>query len=94
MKSKGNGDPLQCGKNLFSIHRGEVPYDRLRGVNGSVIDLPANRVEGKIKEDIQWTVQRWEPRLSLESLTQSATDSIQGDFQEQITLKKKEGFYG
>lgn len=32
MRAKGNGDPAVCANNLVRISRGEVPYDRIRGV--------------------------------------------------------------
>ena len=32
MRSSGNGNPAVCADNLTKISRGEIPYDRIRGV--------------------------------------------------------------
>ena len=34
MLAKGNGDKRVCVNNLLAIVRGEVPYDRIRGLDG------------------------------------------------------------
>ena len=40
MKSSGNGTPEQCAVNLLLITRGEVPYDRIKGRDASLVDAP------------------------------------------------------
>ena len=40
MRASGNGRPEQCAANLLKITRGEVPYDRLKGLGTSAIDGP------------------------------------------------------
>ena len=38
MRAQGNGTPQICAANLLRTVRGEVPYDRLRGRDGTLID--------------------------------------------------------
>ena len=38
MRASGNGSPEVCAANLLRIVRGEVAYDRVRGVDGTLID--------------------------------------------------------
>lgn len=40
MRASGNGSPEVCAANLLRIVRGEVAYDRVRGVDGTLIDKP------------------------------------------------------
>ena len=40
MKASGNGSPETCASNLLRIVRGEVPYDRVRGRDGALVDQP------------------------------------------------------
>ena len=40
MKAHGNGNPETCAFNLLRIVRGEIPYDRVRGRDGTLIDRP------------------------------------------------------
>lgn len=89
MKAKKNGDPTRCAGNLFAIHRGEVPYDRLRGIRMDLIDRPSNTIEGRLKEDLNWTIKRWEPRISLEEVKQFSNKAESGDFNEEISIKEK-----
>ena len=42
MLSKGNSDIAVCVNNLLKTSRGEVPYERLKGVNFSLLDGPAS----------------------------------------------------
>ena len=38
MLAKGNGTPIQCVQNLLSIIRGEVPFERVKGLDARLID--------------------------------------------------------
>ena len=41
MKAKGNGSPEQCVENLLLIVRGEVPFERLKGIDATLTDRPS-----------------------------------------------------
>ena len=38
MKASGNGTPETCVQNLLKTIRGEVPYERLKGIDRTLID--------------------------------------------------------
>lgn len=54
------GRTLQNAKNLLMIHVGEVPYDRMRGLDPAVYDRPIGQVRAILREEIT-RVMRWEP---------------------------------
>ena len=66
MKAHGNGTPETCASNLLRMVRGEVPYDRVRGRDGSLIDQ-AN-VTKKAVADARWLLETYEPRVEIESV--------------------------
>lgn len=68
MKGKGNGSPEQCVRNLLAIVRGEVPYERIKGLDARILDKPAIQAENEIKEDAQWTIQTYEPRVTVNKI--------------------------
>lgn len=68
MKSKNNGDPLQCAQNLVSIVRGENPMERLKGIDGRYIDMPSMHAETLLQEDIKWVLTTYEPRINTENI--------------------------
>ena len=64
MRANGNGNPQICAENLLKCTRGEVPYERLKGLDPSLIDQPANNAEANLRRDIDWLVGTYEPRIS------------------------------
>jgi ethanolamine ammonia-lyase small subunit len=64
MRKKGNGEPSQCALNLVSCLRGECCYERLKGVDSSLLgSLSANAVT-KLTEDVLWILSTYETRAS------------------------------
>lgn len=74
-----NTDPARCAENLLAIVRGEVPYDRLRGMDARLIDRPGGNAVAELQEDAAWVLETYEPRLEVDTIT-VATDSESGDF--------------
>jgi phage baseplate assembly protein W len=68
MKAQGNGRPEQCAENLLKITRGEVPYDRLKGLSSTAIDKPTRMASASLKADAEWLLKTYEPRIDLNSL--------------------------
>ena len=68
MKAKGNGEPGVCALNLINCIRGEVPYERLKGLNPRLIDQPAKDAEASLRRDIDWLVGSYEPRISADDI--------------------------
>lgn len=80
MKASGNGDPAQCVGNLLRLIRGEVPYERLKGLDPSLIDQPSSNAAQELTADAQWLIENYEPRISLESIDLIAALAEAGHF--------------
>lgn len=68
MKSSGNGDPATCVGNLLRLVRGEVPYERLKGMDATLIDKPSTTAAEDMRADAQWLIENYEPRVRLSSV--------------------------
>ena len=77
MKAKDNGHPQQCAENLLAIVRGEVPYERIKGLDASSIDRPADVAEYAIKTDAEYVLETYEPRVSLNGITVQPSENGQ-----------------
>ena len=88
MKAYGNGTPETCASNLLRMVRGEVPYDRMRGRDGSLIDQ-AN-VTNKAAADVRWLLETYEPRVEIESIDSISDAALTGDFAALVNIKRKE----
>ena len=65
MKSSGNGHPAVCVNNLLRLFRGEVPYERVKGIDPRIIDQPKHIAEGALRQDADWLIETYEPRIQL-----------------------------
>ena len=88
MKSKGNGNPETCASNLLRIVRGEVPFDRVRGLDGALIDQP--NANDEAIADVEWLLETYEPRVTAENVGMIAEAAIAGDVSTLVTIKRKE----
>lgn len=88
MKAHGNGIPETCASNLLRIVRGEVPYDRVKGRDGALIDQP-NATDEAIA-DAEWLLENYEPRVELESAEAYPEAASSGDFSALFNIKRKE----
>lgn len=88
MKAHGNGNPETCASNLLRIVRGEVPFDRVRGLDGSLIDKPDARDEATA--DAEWLLETYEPRVNVESVETTAVNASSGDFSTLVNFTRKE----
>lgn len=86
MVRQGNSEPERCAQNLLRITRGEVPYDRIRGIDGHIIDSPAVAVVPEFKDDATWMLNTYEPRVEVDSVTVDA-DSKTGEFKLSANFK-------
>lgn len=78
MKASGNGSPEVCAANLLRIVRGEVAYDRVRGVDGTLIDKPNTTDEAVA--DAEWVLETFEPRVEPDSIASDPAAAFSGDF--------------
>lgn len=67
MLSTKNSDPSRCAKNLLAIVRGEVPYDRIRGLDAKLIDRPTSQSAAELNEDALWMLATYEPRVEVDA---------------------------
>ena len=88
MKASGNGLPETCALNLLRTVRGEVPYDRVRGVDGTLIDRP--NVTDEVAADIEWLLETYEPRVEIVSIEDDPAAIKSGDFTKIVNIKRKE----
>ena len=87
MRAHGNGDPAICANNLARISRGEVPYDRIRGVKFAGLIGTGQTARADLEEDTAWMIGRYEPRVTVESVDVRETDAQMGAVEVQINIK-------
>lgn len=86
MLSNNNSNPAVCINNLLQISRGEVPYDRVKGVQSSWIDAPAEQARDGMVEDAEWMLETYEPRAEVKSVEITADDPAVGHFTLKATI--------
>lgn len=79
MLKKGNGEPKKCVENLASIIRGEVPFDRVRGIDARIIDMPSEEAMQTFEEEIRWNIETYEPRVDANNTTINVSQDDEGE---------------
>lgn len=87
MRSNGNGTPEACAFNLLRITRGEVPYERIKGLDSTLIDQP--NATNDVAADIELTLEIYEPRIDVASIDTEAAASDLGNFGTIVELKRR-----
>ena len=87
MQRKNNSDPAVCVSNLLRISRGEVPYERIKGISSAYIGTPAAHAVDEVVEDAGWMLGIYEPRAEIESIEADPTDEPSGHFAIKATIK-------
>lgn len=80
MKASGNGDAATCVGNLLRLIRGEVPYERMKGLNPRLIDQPSSTAAQELRADAEWLIEQYEPRVTLSSIDLDAELAKAGHF--------------
>ena len=80
MKANGNGEPMQCVANLLRIIRGECPYDRIKGIDPTLIDQPTEIVAPLMQAEAKWLIDTYEPRMNADDIDIRALTSQNGSF--------------
>ena len=91
MMKSGNGEPKRCVENLVSIVRGEVPFDRVRGIDARIIDKPAEQAAQELEQEAFWNVETYEPRVDEESTIITANLDYNGGFALDIEVSDAAG---
>ena len=90
MRATGNGDPALCASNLLRLFRGEVPYERVKGLDPRMIDRPSNDTKASLQQDGEWLLETYEPRVSVKSINVSPDETAAGGFSVTADLEEKE----
>ncbi len=88
MKAHGNGTPETCASNLLRIVRGEVPFDRVRGRDPSLVDRV--NVSDDVTSDAEWLIGTYEPRAEIESIETKPVALATGDFATLVKITRKD----
>lgn len=80
MRASNNGDKAVCIQNLLAIIRGEVPYDRLRGLDPRIVDRPAGNAVAEAVQDAEWMLGVYEPRAIVDNISAVQEDAAEGVF--------------
>lgn len=68
MLAKSNGSAEVCVNNLLRISRGEVPFERVKGLDPRMIDRPMSEAESDIRQDAEWLISTYEPRVTVNAI--------------------------
>lgn len=81
MKASGNGTVKTCAENLLRITRGEVPYERVKGLDPRHIDRPTTAALPDVRQDARWLLETYEPRAAVERITAALIEGAEGGLQ-------------
>lgn len=89
MIAKGNGTAQVCANNLLRIFRGEVPYERVKGLDPRVIDRPIPAADAQLRQDADWLIDTYEPRAIIKSLSVAQEAAAVGGFAVTAEIEEK-----
>lgn len=69
MQASGNDDVMLCIANLFSMRRGEIAYNRVKGIDQDIIDEDIMNAEIDLIEDAEFVVDQFEPRADIDNMS-------------------------
>lgn len=75
MRASGNGAPDVCAANLLLTFRSEVPYERVKGLDPRLMDKPITTAEPEVKQDAEWLLETYEPRVTVKGITLAPKDT-------------------
>ena len=67
-----------CVENLLKIVQGEVPYSRLKGIDGDLIDRP--NASEELISNAEELIEEYEERASIDDISINAITDSKGDF--------------
>lgn len=90
MRANGNGDTNVCVNNLLRTFRGEVPFERIKGIDARLIDRPANEADAALKQDAEWLLETYEPRAIVNGISIERTEGVNGEFVIRANITERE----
>lgn len=91
MRANGNGAPELCANNLLRMMRGEVPFERVKGLDPRLVDKAMTDAQTEIEADAEWVIGTYEPRVQFDGISISQADAKSGGFIVTANITKKEG---
>lgn len=91
MRANGNGAPELCANNLLRMMRGEVPFERVKGLDPRLVDKAMTDAQTEIEADAEWVIGTYEPRVQFNGVSISKADAQSGGFIVTANITKKEG---
>ena len=91
MRSSGNGNPRVCAEILLKCVRGEVPYERVKGISPRIVDAPYAEARQTFAQDASLLIEIYEPRARLNYIDLIPVDAAQGGFNIAMELTEREG---
>lgn len=88
MRATGNGHPQRCAENLLAITRGEVPYERIKGLDARTVDKPEADAAAMIRTDVAFVLETYEPRVTLAGVAIAREEN--GDYKVTASTKANE----
>ena len=79
MIAKGNGNPARCVNNLLQIVRGEVAFNRQKGIQPRIVDMQADEAAMETEISARWNIENYEPRVSVNDINITST-AARGEF--------------
>lgn len=89
MMAKGNGAPRVCANNLFRLFRGEVPYERVKGLDPRLYDRPLMTADTQLRQDADWLIDTYEPRGAIKAVSVKQDDTANGGFIITVELEER-----
>lgn len=77
-------------QNLLSVIRGEVPFERVKGLDARLIDQPCAEAKDSLIEDAKWLITTYEPRMNAEDIIITATEAENGGFMLSAYIQNEE----
>ena len=90
MRANGNGTPEVCADNLLKIVRGEVPFERVKGLNPRIIDRPLIDAEAELQQDAEWLISTYEPRVTVDGIRVEQVNGVTGGFSVAAEVQERE----
>lgn len=78
MVSSGNGRVKTCVNNLLQMFMGENPYERTKGLDPRVIDMPTEEIKAQAVNDAWTLIDAYEPRAVIDSIYAVNENSPEG----------------
>lgn len=89
MLAKGNSNPEICVQNLLKTVRGEVPYERIKGIDRTIFDAPSKDAANDLAADAEFVIKTYEPRVNVDDIEIEAANSENGGFKITAKIKNK-----